>query len=40
MRITSMDIYVFIPGPQLMELFRKDSEVWPCWRRDVTEGGL
>ena len=21
-------------------LFRKDLEVWPCWRRSVTEGGL
>jgi hypothetical protein len=28
------------PGPHLVELFRKDPEVWPFWRNCPTEGGL
>lgn len=28
--------YIWILGPQLVELFKKDSEAWPCWWRYVT----
>ena len=27
-----MDSYVLMLGPQLVELCRKDWEVWPCWK--------
>lgn len=26
--------------PQLMELFRKDWELWPCWKECVTRKGF
>lgn len=29
-----------MPGPQLMELFGKDYDVWLCWRKFVTESGF
>lgn len=27
-------------GSQLVGLFGKDKEVWPCWRKYVTGGGI
>lgn len=32
--------YVWLHGPQLVELIGRDWEVWPHWRRCFTEGGL
>lgn len=33
---TLMGSYIWMLDPQLVQLFEKDKELWPCWRRNVT----
>lgn len=40
MRTPPRGSYIWILGPQLVELFQKHWKVWPCWRRCVTKGRL
>ena len=28
---THMCLYIWMSGPQLVQLFEKDQQVWPCW---------
>jgi hypothetical protein len=39
MRIVPSGLDVWMLGPQLVKLFGKALEAWPCWRRCVTEDG-
>lgn len=35
--IDPLGIYKLIFGPQLVELFKKDKDVWPYWERYISE---
>jgi hypothetical protein len=37
MKMTPIGSYVWVLGPHVIKLFRKDEKVWPCWR-GVTDG--
>jgi hypothetical protein len=39
-KIAPIHSYNWMFGPQLVELFRKDWEVWSCWKRYATGGGI